>query len=297
MNTNTTRWWRRGVAAAAVGAVVALGSALPAEALPSVPPTFNNGQLHFVKLTGPDPGAPADGTAASAPSLITHPPLQGAVYKIWAVTYNNVAIDLSTNVGWQQAAQLAAGIVGTPLALSDNTYALALDKINNVANFGLVPDVNGFTDTTDSNGEALFQNLTPRLFVVVEAGLPPLATSGSAPFLVTVPITDPTNKDAWLSNVYVYPKNAAASATKTVDDSAALVGKNGSDFQSGSPVAISGKPLTYTVTIPIPDMLTDDNHPDVTSFNFLDDIPTNFATIAPGAVSVTVAGSSPAGSG
>ena len=59
------------------------------------------------------------------------------------------------------------------------------------------------------------------VYLVRETSFPSGVTP-SAPFLVSVPITDPDNRDSWLYDVHVYPKNAVTTATKTVDDAGAV---------------------------------------------------------------------------
>jgi fimbrial isopeptide formation D2 family protein/LPXTG-motif cell wall-anchored protein len=44
----------------------------------------------------------------------------------------------------------------------------------------------------------------------------------SAPFLVTLPLTDPVNENSWMYDVNVYPKNSLTGATKTVSDTPAM---------------------------------------------------------------------------
>ena len=59
----------------------------------------------------------------------------------------------------------------------------------------------------------------------------------SAPFLVTLPMTDPVNLTSWMYDVYVYPKNQADSILKTVTD-----GNLGTTNQNAYTV---GQNLTY----------------------------------------------------
>ena len=66
-----------------------------------------------------------------------------------------------------------------------------------------------------------------------------------APFLVTVPLTDPDSDDNWLYDVHVYPKNALTGATKTVEDSA--------DIKLGDEI-------DFTITTDIPNVATIDGY-------------------------------------
>ncbi len=56
----------------------------------------------------------------------------------------------------------------------------------------------------------------------------------AAPFLVSVPLTDPDNQDNWIYDVHVYPKNSIAGAEKTVTDAPDV--KLGDRSTSPSPV-------------------------------------------------------------
>jgi len=281
MNTNHQRRRRGTVALAAVaaGALAALGAALPASADSPILPSGTTGNLHIIKHIEPDtPGAPADGTTASAPSTGVLP---GATFEIWKVKESGTAIDLGTNAGWQKAAALAVDL-GTDLD-STTDYATAAAAITAAnANYTVEAEGSGVSDTTDVNGEALFSSLSLGLYLVVETDLPPLADGGIAPFLVTVPITDPSSADHWLTDVYVYPKNHIITSDKTVDDATVTVDSGPVDGGVGDGSDNSGTPITYTVTVPIPDH--------VSSFVFTDDLPAQLGPITASDISVTVDG-------
>lgn len=77
--------------------------------------------------------------------------------------------------------------------------------------------------STNDEGVASFMNLPRGLYLVVEEDNPVTeagqATAPVAPFLVAVPLTDPAERQTWLEDVYVYPKNQAVeSVTKTITD-------------------------------------------------------------------------------
>jgi len=283
MNTIRPRHRRRGAIATAIIAAAALagvGTALPAAAddQPILPPG-TTGDLHIIKHIQPDPaGAPADGTTASAPSTGVLP---GATFKIWKVEYQGSPIDLGTNAGWQQAAALAVEL-GTDLGATTSygTAAAAITAAD--SDYTVETEANGVSDVTDASGEALFSGIDLALYLVVETDLPPLATGGVAPFLVTVPITDPSSADHWLTDVYVYPKNEIIQSTKTVHDSSVLVDSGPVDGGVGDGSDNAGTPITYTVTVPIPDH--------VTSFKFTDTLPAELGTITASDISVSVDG-------
>lgn len=83
---------------------------------------------------------------------------------------------------------------------------------------------------TDADGEILWQtgetgsqgnDLPYGLYLIRETATPDHVVA-AGDFLVALPLTDPTNRDAWLTDVYVYPKNAKIDATKTVENAADL---------------------------------------------------------------------------
>lgn len=69
-------------------------------------------------------------------------------------------------------------------------------------------DLEGYkwSDETDANGIAKFDNLELGLYVVIETKTPAKVTTPAAPFLVSVPMTTTDGKE-WLYDVHVYPKN------------------------------------------------------------------------------------------
>lgn len=94
-------------------------------------------------------------------------------------------------------------------------------------------DVLSFTGTTNDQGEVIFSStandgFTRGRYLVVEGEHPDQVTNPADPFLVDVPMTNPTG-DGWLYNVHVYVKNETyfnmASLTKTdASDKHAVVG-------------------------------------------------------------------------
>lgn len=80
--------------------------------------------------------------------------------------------------------------------------------------------------TTDNEGVVRFENLSRGLYLIRETNTPAGVVAAND-FLVAVPQTNPEGT-AWLSNIYVYPKNDVVSATKTVE--------NAEDFVTGNVV-------------------------------------------------------------
>lgn len=217
--TNSRRRnWRAGLAASATAAILALGMAAPAAAAPLVDPDAT-GSITVHKLEAPDAptGLPNNGTQVDTTGL---EPLPGVEFQVRQVT----GIDLSTNSGWVDASDLsdvfdAADPEGS---ITGAGYTLAA----------------GASLLTDAAGEAVFSGLPVGLYLVEETSFPSGVTP-SAPFLITVPLTDPDNLDTWLYDVHVYPKNAVTTATKTVDDADAVK---------------LGDEVTFTITAEIPNV-------------------------------------------
>ncbi|UKA58949.1 SpaH/EbpB family LPXTG-anchored major pilin [Arthrobacter sp. FW306-2-2C-D06B] len=149
--------------------------------------------IHKYEKPATPTGLPHDGMALTAAQLEGMTPMAGVTFTVQKV--NN--IDLTTNAGWAAAAALtpaqAAAQAATP----------------------------GSTATTDASGTATLGNLPLGLYLVTETGYPAGVTP-SAPFLVTLPMTDPAGGNGWIYDVNVYPKNAVTTATKTVNDASVV---------------------------------------------------------------------------
>lgn len=172
-------------------------SVAPATAAPLVDGT-QKGSITVHKFERPSTptGLPNNGTSVDTTGLT---PLQGIQFSIQQVN----TIDLSTNAGWDAAHNLSS--VFSPANPSGSITG---------AGFTLGTSQ---SQTTDAAGTAAFGNLPVGLYLVTETNYPAGVTP-SAPFLVSVPLTDPDNKDNWLYNVHVYPKNSITGAEKTVTD-------------------------------------------------------------------------------
>lgn len=202
MSLNKKRGLWRTTAVALAGAVLASGFAMaPASAAPIVD-GGKSGSITVHKFERPSTptGLPNNGTQVDTGSL---KPLPGVTFQVQQVN----TIDLTTNAGWQSASALS-------------------DKFNPANPAGSITG-NGFTlgggvsKVTDATGTASFPDLGLGLYLVTETNYPAGVTP-SAPFLVSVPLTDPNNKDNWLYDVHVYPKNSITGATKTVEDTSSI---------------------------------------------------------------------------
>ncbi len=188
------------LAIATVGvALVGLAPAASA-ASPSLPDPGAIGSITIHKVKAPDTatGLPHDGTAVSTAGLT---PVPGVTFTVEQVT----GIDLTTNQGWQDAAALSTSF--NPGDARGSVTA---------AGYGLQAAA-GSPVTTDAGGIASVQALPLGLYLVSETSWPAGATP-SAPFLVSVPLTDPSTQSSWLYDVHVYPKNSVDGVTKSVAD-------------------------------------------------------------------------------
>lgn len=224
MNTPNTPRGSRVAAGLLIAGIAALTLAAPASAAtPNLVDPDAVGSLTIHKYEAPETptGLPADGTEQN----VALTPLAGVGFTVYKVD----TIDLTTNQGWIDASELGD---------------LNPDSVADITAAGYTASAVGGQTLTDANGEIALTNLDLGLYFVVETA--PLAGStGVAPFLVTVPLTDPANDDAWLYDVHVYPKNALTGATKTVEDSA--------DIKVGDEI-------DFTITADIPNIAVIDGY-------------------------------------
>ncbi|WP_309106063.1 SpaH/EbpB family LPXTG-anchored major pilin [Arthrobacter sp.] len=198
-NHSSGRIWKT-TAATIAGAVLAMSfSVAPASAAPLVDGD-QPGSITIHKFERPSTptGLPNDGTAVDTSALT---PLAGIGFTIQQVN----ALDLSTNAGWESAHNLS-------------TVFSAEDPEGSITGAGFTLGT-GLTQVTDTAGTASFTSLPVGLYLVTETSYPSSVTP-SAPFLVSVPLTDPNTTDNWLYDVHVYPKNSVTTAAKTVSDAA-----------------------------------------------------------------------------
>jgi len=196
-NHHTGRVWKT-AAATIAGAVLAMSfSVAPASAAPLVDGD-QTGSITVHKFERPSTptGLPNNGTSVDTTGLT---PLAGIEFTIQQVN----TIDLSTNAGWDAAHNLSGVFAPANPAGSITGAGYTLGAAQ--------------AKTTDAAGTAGFTALPVGLYLVTETNYPAGVTP-SAPFLVSVPLTDPDNKDNWIYDVHVYPKNSVAGAEKTVTD-------------------------------------------------------------------------------
>ena len=213
---------KRGILAAggalATIAALVLGGAVSATAAPTVLPTDTHGNLHITKLSTPDNGGvTSNGTIVSS-LPVGADPIGGVTFTVTKLN----GIDLATNAGWQLATQVslnASGALVLPGGVTSGTVSTGYTDASGVPR---TTQTGGIGDT----GSALaFQSLPIGVYYVQETATPAGVTA-AAPFLVTLPITDPATQNSWLYDVYAYPKNSQVGFTKSVVDSAAYVPGN-----------------------------------------------------------------------
>ena len=101
---------------------------------------------------------------------------------------------------------VAAGALALPAATSATQAAPA---------FGLAATVERAPSA--GGGLATFSGLPLGAYVVTET-VTPAGYVGSKPFIITVPMTHPTDLNKWVYDVHAYPKNSKAGIEKTVKD-------------------------------------------------------------------------------
>ena len=142
----------------------------------------------------------------------TGTPLDGVTFTVEKLTN----VDLKTQAGWEKLAGFNGNV---DTAKADGTDAAQ-------------------TVTTSGGGVATFDGLPLGAYVVTET-VTPAGYVGSKPFIITVPMTHPTNLNEWVYDVHAYPKNSKAGVEKTVND-------------ADTPAV--GSPISYTIKSDVPDV-------------------------------------------
>ena len=118
-------------------------------------------------------------------------PLANAKFSVERLTN----IDLTTQAGWEKLASYDGNVAA---AKNDGVDAAVAKK-------------------TGADGLAKFDSLPLGAYVVTETETP-AGYVGSKPFIITVPMTHPTDLNKWVYDVHAYPKNSKAGVDKTVND-------------------------------------------------------------------------------
>ena len=104
-------------------------------------------------------------------------------------------VDLTTQAGWEKLASYNGNV--------DDAKVDGVDAAKE--------------KTTGADGLAKFDGLTLGAYIVTET-VTPAGYVGSKPFIITVPMTHPTDLNKWVYDVHAYPKNSKAGVDKTVND-------------------------------------------------------------------------------
>ncbi|MBD8535592.1 SpaH/EbpB family LPXTG-anchored major pilin [Plantibacter sp. CFBP 13570] len=189
----------RAAAATLVGGALALGSVGSAyAATSSTIDATQSGSLTIHKYEQPKSPTdlPHDGRELSAADLTELTPLPGVEFTATKVA----GVDLTTNAGWESAQ-----------AMTTTTAASAVSTAPTDIHRGV----------TAADGTLSLTGLDLGLYYVTESKAP-AGVVPSAPFLVTLPLTNPLDQSSWMYDVHVYPKNFAAHTEKTVSDSSTV---------------------------------------------------------------------------
>lgn len=278
----------RNITAAAVimTAALGLGSMGPAFAAETVPdPQVNVGgvsqestanpvlvnkdakvQLSIHKFYGGNTGQVNNGTIQT----VDRPALKGVPFNVYQVKKaGGDAIDLKTNAGWKEAANLYK-----------STITIGGDGNPTIAGYDLVKE-SGMPLVTDEQGVATFtKDKGAGVYVVVE-DLSSVTTDGTGenlgkkvvsymengetkevavdkitpakPFLVTLPMTEPVKRQAWMYDVHVYPKNQSDTIEKTVKDEGTVTFDDNADPTMLNDSTEGLHRVTYTIKSSITD--------------------------------------------
>ena len=179
-------------ATSATQAAPAFGLAATIERAPSLVDLddLKTGSITIHKLVKDDTNGTTEGNGLED-ATATGTPLDGATFTVERLTY----VDLTTQAGWEKL----AGFNGNVDAAKADGVDAAIEK------------------TTAGGGLATFDGLFLGAYVVTEIATPP-GYVGSKPFIITVPMTHPTDLNKWVYDVHAYPKNSKANIDKTVKD-------------------------------------------------------------------------------
>lgn len=214
------------IVAGLTATLVALGGATAATAAsPALIPA--EGATATVTIHKHEQGSVLGAESDGLQKTVTSPPIGGVTFTAKSVQSVTVAtgpdagvheFDLTTNVGWLNAAKLVRA--------SDGTFAF--NGVAAVPAFGSeITRVTSPTDPDDASvgGIALFENLPVGLYLFTETDAPAGVTKAQ-PWLMTAPMTDPIGdpdagiapSERWNYDLHVYPKNHVTDITKTVMD-------------------------------------------------------------------------------
>ncbi len=202
-------------------------------------------QLTIHKFYGAAGTEPSNGTIQD----IKKPPLEGVPFDIYKVE----GVDLTTNAGWKTAAELYK----TNITVNNNVPTITgktLKKVKTVTS-----GADGTATFTQADGVGVYvvvENLSGVTTVKKHENgatedIDVAKVTPAKPFLVTLPMTEPVNKQSWMYDVHVYPKNQSDTITKEVKDGGTVTfGGNASPTTLGG---AANHEVTYTITSSITD--------------------------------------------
>ena len=181
-------------ATSATQAAPAFGLAATTERAPSLVDldTSKTGSITIHKLVKDATNGTAAGNGLEDPNA-SGTPLDGATFTVEKLTN----VDLTTQAGWEKLA-----------GFNGNVETAKADGVDAAV-----------TKTTAGGGLATFSGLPLGAYVVTETATP-AGYVGAKSFIITVPMTHPTELNKWVYDVHAYPKNSKAGIEKTVADEA-----------------------------------------------------------------------------
>lgn len=179
-------------ATSATQAAPAFGLAATTERAPSLVDldTSKRGSITIHKLVKDATNGTTAGNGLED-ATATGTPLDGATFTVEKLTN----VDLTTQAGWEKLAGFNGNV--------ETAKATGVDA--------------AVTKTTAGGGLATFDNLPLGAYVVTETATP-AGYVGAKSFIITVPMTHPTDLNKWVYDVHAYPKNSKAGIEKTVAD-------------------------------------------------------------------------------
>lgn len=220
-------------------------------------------QVH--KYLGLPGGVPGNGAEIEGGPVGDYQPVSGITFTAFPVN----GFPLDTLANWQDADDLDINTLFTPPG-SNSLRTVDSTRVGTSS-----------TAITNDEGLADFGTLGTGLYLIVEEDNPTAgdqAVAPAAPFLVTLPMTDPNDPDRWLDTVHVYPKNQAAEApVKTITDP--VTEETGVDVTGSS----TGEWIEYTINGTVPQLTPDTG---LNGFVITDRLPVGVGE--PGEITVTL---------
>lgn len=204
----------RAVAVASAATVAALSFAGLATAAPgendtdvATMPTSSNVTIHKF-ASAANATLPNDGSEVTDLSSLGGP-LPGAQFTMKGL---DCGLDLATNEGWYKLAKIAHAVEGKPVIDTEGKLNYTIDGVAGSCTLGNVVKEG---TTTDPDGLIEWTAVPRGLYYVAET-VTPKGHKTVAPFVLAVPMTNPTG-DGWLDTIHVYPKDVPF-AEKTPGD-------------------------------------------------------------------------------